>query len=857
MKRKILLAATALLIMILTFTSCEGLFGDNTDTPPAEEKVKLTQIVIENADTDIISVRSDIFDITGMIGTVLPTEPATEGEIIFGNTNRPATLAAKAELERIIAEDGTDAGYIIYYDGKSVAIYWQDARLSSLAIAKFEKICIDEKKLELEKGVIDKGTFTTASLERDAMWLAIEASATPEVYTALKAWANNFNGRQISEWLANLWDPEIGGFYYSNSARDNEPYRPDLESVYQTLSWLTGNGAIKSVNQELPEEMRAQIVAFVKSTQSSTEGYFLHPQWGTSYKQLNLDRYGRDLSWGVSILKQIMLDTNGDGVLETQYPNYCTPSGFKCEEHSKNGGLCSIVSSTASYIGTSRALTAGISSSVSAAVSKIPSSTVKAVASSSPDYSSEETFLAWLEAGSPNVKENSGDAHVINALQDEIISKGYCDVLLDFLEQAQNEVYEEQVAAGQTPSGLWQYTPNYRAVWGIHKYSVFYSSGKRSMQYHKEMVASCIEVILSEANGSYAMNDMMNQWTAIGAVKNNAKLYNPDDLDEIEAMLSENAVAMINQTILKLEDFAIGDGMYGYTVGGKSLATIYGVPISHGVKEADVNGQLLLGSCYRAIFSAFGYNAVPLCTTDDGKNFVDIIKYCEPIEKAPLPKPETIDFEDKDLSDLKNVVLTKRSDAGEIVITDDPLGEHEKVLFFNSGAATGDRADDLDIKVSSTGGNCNIAEFDMYVANSTSGSIIQLKMGNSFLVTIARSGDYLTMQAWSKEAGTVKEQLVSTDDKIRANEWHTFRFEVYNEDYDGAPVIKVFIDGELIKNTNLHYNYGSAYNSTYAKLNIYSMKSAVTELYFDNVFVNRETKIFDAESDDVSDSRGL
>ena len=25
---------------------------------------------------------------------------------------------------------------------------------------------------------------------------------------------------RILEWFANLWDPEIGGFYYSNSARD-------------------------------------------------------------------------------------------------------------------------------------------------------------------------------------------------------------------------------------------------------------------------------------------------------------------------------------------------------------------------------------------------------------------------------------------------------------------------------------------------------------------------------------------------------------------------------------------------------------------------------------------------------------
>ena len=28
---------------------------------------------------------------------------------------------------------------------------------------------------------------------------------------------------RIYEWLAGLWDGEVGGFYYSCSARDNEP----------------------------------------------------------------------------------------------------------------------------------------------------------------------------------------------------------------------------------------------------------------------------------------------------------------------------------------------------------------------------------------------------------------------------------------------------------------------------------------------------------------------------------------------------------------------------------------------------------------------------------------------------------
>ena len=865
MKKFRIICTLLITLALLTLTSCAGLFGnenanDDTKKPAADEKVKFTQIVISNADVDIISVRSDIFDLVGRIGTALAEDPATEGEIIFGDTDRSATLAAKAELDKLIASENTDEGYIIYYDGKSVATYWTLNDLESVAIARFAKVCIGEDKLVLEKGIIDYGTFTAAAMERDAMWLAIEATASPEVYNALKLWYNNFDGRQITSWLANLWDPEIGGFYFSNSARDNEPFRPDLESVYQTLSFLTGNKAIKNVNKELPHEIREKIVAFVKSLQHPTEGYFLHPQWGTSYKQLQLDRYGRDLSWAVSILKQLKLDTDGDGVLETQYPNYCTPSGFKCEEHAKNGGMCNLTTVSSTYTGSSSALVTTITSDVGFAVSKIPSSTVHATASTKPDYSTAETFMAWIRAGSPDIKENSGDAHVINALQDEIFGHGYADELVDFLEEVQREIYEEQVAAGETPSGLFQYEATYRAVWGIHKYATFYNSEKRSFNYHKEMIASCIKVVLSEANGKYAMNDLMNQWTAISTVLNNAKTHNPDVVDEINDMLAENAVAMINQTKVKLEDFRLVDGMYAYTSSGKSLTTIYGVPASLGVAEADVNGQLLLGSLYRAVYSAFGFNVVPLCTSDDGKNFIDIVMSCEPVEKKPLASIEVLDFEDRD--HLNNVTMDKRESSAEFGITDDVTGEHDGVLHFYSPATTLDRSDTLSIRTDRLGaGDCNIAEFDFRIGSAPNSALFQIKIGKGFMIQLYQSSGYLRMVISSDETGqAITQEILSASERIKADEWHTIRVEVYddNGDGEGAPVLKLFVDEKLYGVSSNFYGSrtGTQYNNTLSGISFYSMKGVATDVYFDNIFINREYKTFDAESDDISDSRG-
>ena len=49
-------------------------------------------------------------------------------------------------------------------------------------------------------------------------------------------------GDGMYKWMARLWEPEIGGFYYSNSARDYEGFLPDVESTAQAIHALKNNG---------------------------------------------------------------------------------------------------------------------------------------------------------------------------------------------------------------------------------------------------------------------------------------------------------------------------------------------------------------------------------------------------------------------------------------------------------------------------------------------------------------------------------------------------------------------------------------------------------------------------------------
>ena len=109
--------------------------------------------------------------------------------------------------------------------------------------------------------------------------------------------------------MRGLYDPCIGGFYYSQSARDNKTtvynereytLLPDLESTLQALGIIGALGMTEGrhYSEFIPEWMKTQIADFTYSLQDP-DGFFYHPQWG---KEIGQSRRGRDLSWARTIL---------------------------------------------------------------------------------------------------------------------------------------------------------------------------------------------------------------------------------------------------------------------------------------------------------------------------------------------------------------------------------------------------------------------------------------------------------------------------------------------------------------------------------------------------------------------------
>lgn len=417
-------------------------------------------------------------------------------------------------------------------------------------------------------------------------WKALESVTTPEELRALKELNAFFNGPAIADWIAGLWEPEIGGLYYANSARDCEGFLPDIESTVQGLRWLENNGALvdygSKYSEALPTDIKAKLVAFAQSLECPDDGYFYHPQWG---RGIGVARKGRDLGWSTNLIKTL----GAEPLYPTANDRLAAAAAGKRDEQQNL-----------------------------------------------PEWlATREAYMSWLREINATMRENSGNAHAMNASCGQIISAGYLEDTLDFLDEMQEVIYNEQLAAGETPTGLWQKPTDYRAVWGLLKLMPFYGRGNRPVKHVLEIARTCVDVILLPADeGNYHMNDVFNQWSGLNSLIGIAGKYNPELVGEIHKIVRERLPEMIYNSIEKLRPFKQADGTFSYCK-GYSSPTTQGTPVSMGLPEGDVNATCLASSMYRCVFSDAGLEVVQLCDATDGERVLSAMRSATVAPKKP------------------------------------------------------------------------------------------------------------------------------------------------------------------------------------------------------------------------------
>ena len=376
----------------------------------------------------------------------------------------------------------------------------------------------------------------------------------------------------IYKWLASIWDREIGGFYFSCSARDNEYVEvkgekikllPDIESTEQAFGSLLGDGIGKSF-EDYPWAMRDKAIKFIASCQDPEDGYFYHPQWG---KNIGTSRRARDMSKGVSTMKLL-----GGRPL---YPTAVE----RIAEIYKEGNTESESSMVPEHL------------------------------------RSKAAFIDYLESLQIN-KDSYSVGHRLGAQVPEIRAAGLDGILYDFL------------CSTQFDNGLWQDQLSYRASNGLMKIScAFRSLGKpipNMMKSFKAAVDIACDDTLAQSDGITCVYNP--PFTMLNLFKTMEDVGDKENYELSKKMIRERSPEILRKTADKVKIYAEPDGSFSYCVGHPSY-TSQGMHVCiPGLPESDVNSNALARGSRTMTLKALDIPSMPIFDEKDTKLFFELCK---------------------------------------------------------------------------------------------------------------------------------------------------------------------------------------------------------------------------------------
>jgi len=388
--------------------------------------------------------------------------------------------------------------------------------------------------------------------EFDARWDALSAEIDKksgngkEVVSALKELYSLWDER-LYLWLASLYDPKIGGFYFSACARDNEPFLPDIESTSQAVTMLCELGMIES-GRDLPEEMRAQMGQFLLNCFDAEDGYFYHPQWG---KNIIAARRGRDLMWARGMMRTY---------LDVELP---APTAAERLKKSAETGDRSLRQNLPEYLGSADALVAYLKG------------------------------WDWDRLAYPS-------GNNLAAQQDQIIAAGLTDAAVEFLNSIQNQ-----------ETGMWGNTTGYDAVNGYLKISSFYIAAGKTLPNAQKAIDAVLACLTSDEpaltmcyqyNVWFTIRNILMGLRTLGE-------EGCRQADQLSRRVLLGAPAALRKTREKIAAFAIGDGSFlgGIPVSNGSSGQSQGAwvdirgAVSGNINASIINSGEMLDKIYAAL----------------------------------------------------------------------------------------------------------------------------------------------------------------------------------------------------------------------------------------------------------------
>lgn len=402
------------------------------------------------------------------------------------------------------------------------------------------------------------------------LWQKLRDKTNPNFVSAMRELYSIYDA-QLCEWFASLYDPEIGGFYYSPSARDNHTviYKdkeyellPDIESTWQTLDFIKTSGVAEGYADPfrdfLPTEMQKKLHGFAYSMQDP-DGYFYHKQWG---KDITLSRRGRDLGSGRAVIRAFGGTPKYASVID---------SGAKSEE--------TLI----------------------------------------PDHlTSRSKFIDYLDSlDIPNMSYHAGNT--LASQFSQIDSMGLTETCIEYLNALQHK-----------DTGHWHTETNYYAVSGIMKITVFYKNAKRLIPNSERAAFAALDAIGSE-EPCISITQIWNTWYALRNIITTMRLFGEEGnsiADGVISSMYKNSVTAIRKTAEKTLPFKKPGSSFSYGVDYPCIVS-QGSPvcIPH-LCEGDVNATVMASNLMTGVvFGALELSEceVPLFGKEEGEAFLGII----------------------------------------------------------------------------------------------------------------------------------------------------------------------------------------------------------------------------------------
>ena len=852
MKTKI----TLLILVCATLCAvlCSCLVVAPSPAPTPEDGDKSYAIIYPSGGHNMIEVRDAYYRKFGdMLSFYSDADASFDNELVFGETNRPITTAARAKFNAAAAKSGYEdaEGFVIMEQNGSVAIWWSTERVQSLAVESFIADYVSAESVTefgLADGFVRTEVFSLREFKlaeeealREEYYSKIAEGLGDDVATSLQNLYSIYDER-LYLWEASLFDPGVGGYYYSNSALANQGYLPDLESTVQALRFIVKSGMLNNyggqdedLQKVIPVELQEKFIAFAHSCQSPEDGYYYHPQWGENVSSM---RQGRDLGWGTSLLE-----------IFGQIPLYDTPGGVK--------GSLGAPGAATSY------LTDGIGESTVSAVSR-----VIAVATVADRFSSEEKFEEYFnsfEWADPRPGTHSGSSyHHASTLQgqaSQIKAAGLGPKCVELFDAMQERVQQARRDAGLPENGLWDPENSYDAINGVMKVSLLYSTLGAKIKYADKIMECVIEMITHEGpdfdgvtpTASYSV---YNLWVAASNVLSNLNKHgSPEEAEAFRAIIRENAAEMINITAKKAAVFKRDDGSFGITVNGKGNAgSIYGAPICiPGAVEGDINGAGLvstgmLGELCKALklYDYIGISVLPLYYESDLDSYLEVMLSASPVVKDEIVvKDAPIDFEGNGVGDLGDEVggLSVSTTNGSFTVVEDDFAESTRALELVTTPSDvgGDR---ITIKPADTKKvtSCYALEWRMCIVDATGWRTpLQVSIDGCYMLSFKQSGGEISVFGCSDTNETKDDNLGIV---VKMGEWHEYRVEYYPGE-DGA-LTKIYVDG-VLRAVNDNYSgkaAGNAPSTKFAEARFFSPKKTEATIRYDDLYAEKLDQIY-------------